>query len=278
MRRSVLRTITAIPSLAILLLFLAGDSAIKGQVDGKTDLPPGDWSFSAHPYFGLGYDSRPVVVTSVTSDASKGLSITKVKIRNMSVLSVSAVKLGWILFDNKDREGANVLQQEQTPLITPSGGLAPNQSLDLDYPVVSFAKICKSMLNRGRLYGAFRIEVLVTEITYADGSNWIGQYALEKKPLQTVAFRRNTLCYRLALCKCANSTLTPNVAMVIGARQVVAWNTVEITRPTVKIICAVCFGSKSILVDYPHQTSVMFAEAPRKDWSEQSLDNLFICG
>lgn len=193
MRRSVLRTITAIPSLAILLLFLAGDSAIKGQVDGKTDLPPGDWSFSAHPYFGLGYDSRPVVVTSVTSDASKGLSITKVKIRNMSVLSVSAVKLGWILFDNKDREGANVLQQEQTPLITPSGGLAPNQSLDLDYPVVSFAKICKSMLNRGRLYGAFRIEVLVTEITYADGSNWIGQYALEKKPLQTVAFRRNTL-------------------------------------------------------------------------------------
>jgi hypothetical protein len=141
---------------------------ISGQ-STKDKLPPGKWTFAAGPYFGSDYESVPVDVFSVTSDARKGLAVTSVVLQNRDTRNVVAVKLHWYLKD-KDQKG-RVLLEGETPLIgvaVPAG-----ESQTLNYPVVSFAKVHKPLLKGTELSGNFRIEVAVSEVQYDDSSLWM---------------------------------------------------------------------------------------------------------
>jgi hypothetical protein len=149
-------------------LVISSSNQAKSQEKAQTNLPVGEWSFSAGPYQGEGYDTRDVVVTSVTTDSRKGLAITKVGLKNQSGKPVSAVKLHWILFREQDRH--SVLAQGDTPLIALSGGIPANEKRTLEHIVTSFGKISRPFQNDGALYGSFRLEVEVTEIQYDDVS------------------------------------------------------------------------------------------------------------
>lgn len=151
------------------LLIGVNTGRTEGQVDKSMQLPPGDWSFSAHPYLGPGYDSRPVVVFSVVTNIKNGLTVTKVALHNLSSKPVSAVKLNWHLSTEEDP--GSILLSGQTPLVALSGGLPVGERRVLEFPVVSFAKICKSLMKGESLRGDFRMEVEVGEILYEDGSS-----------------------------------------------------------------------------------------------------------
>jgi len=152
-------------------IIASSDIISKGQLQER-QLPKGNWEFSAHPYTGPGYDSRPVIVTSVLSDAAKSLTITKVRVKNASEKSVSAIKLGWALI--KEGESA-VLQRGETPLIAMSSSLQPNNRQTVSYPVVNFGKLSKNYISRDILTGSYRIDIIVSEVVFEDETNWIGK-------------------------------------------------------------------------------------------------------
>ena len=107
--------------LVVAFLVLAGMALPQLRVSnslaaGKESSPLDEkhWSLYALPYFDSDYSRRPIVVRSVTMDASRGLAITKVGIFNRSK-AVKAVKLKWYLSDDKNK-GVVILQGE-TPSI-----------------------------------------------------------------------------------------------------------------------------------------------------------------
>jgi hypothetical protein len=144
-------------------LIISSSNQAKSQGKTQTKLPTGEWSFNAAPYQGYGYKTRDVVVTSVmTTDSRKGLTITKVGLKNRSGKPVSSLKLHWVLFREQDRN--SVLAEGDTPLIPLSDDIPANGKRILEYPVVSFWKISRPLQTDGALYGSFRLEVGVTEI------------------------------------------------------------------------------------------------------------------
>lgn len=153
--------------LVCVFVLIVTDALLVFAQDARAPLPPGRWTFSAGPYYGPGNESIPVDVFSVTTDASRGLTISKVSLLNRSAKEVAAIKLHWYLTGGAQ---GGVLQEGDTPFVDvfiPAGG---RQSLE--YPVVSFARVHKSLLRAGKLTGDYRIEVAVSEVEYADQSKW----------------------------------------------------------------------------------------------------------
>jgi hypothetical protein len=143
-----------------------------GQSEANTQqlFPRGNWSIGMHPYLGSDYDSVPVIVTSVTSDARRGVAITKVGLENQSSQNVTAVKIAWRLAN--EQNPGNILLQGQTPFVTRDGGFPAGSNLRLRFPVVAFAKILRPLLKNNTLDGEFRIDISVSEVLYEDGSKW----------------------------------------------------------------------------------------------------------
>lgn len=158
---------------ASLLIPVRSDNTAGNSTPTQVTFPPGNWAFSAHPYLGEGYESRPVVVTSVKT-VLKDLSVTAVKVRNISSKPVAAVKIGWYL--SNEREGPSVLKEGETQFVDVENGLAVGEAKVLQLPIVSFGRIYKSLVRGGHLEGDYRVEIAVTEILFEDQSTWrVGQ-------------------------------------------------------------------------------------------------------
>ena len=160
----------------VLLLTLLTVSAFVSHkgLDGskaglQTPWPAGNWSFSAQPYVGLGYESRPALVVSVATE-KESLSIAKVRVANRSSKIITALRLGWYL--SKTYDPNPVLQSGQTVSIPIHKGIPVGETYVLKRPVVSFSELHKPLSKGGRLEGHFRLVVAVTEIQYEDGSMW----------------------------------------------------------------------------------------------------------
>lgn len=152
--------------LAILVVAYRSPSLGKGDGAEATRLPQGQWTLTATPYLESSYLSNPVVVHSVTTEANKGLTVTKVGILSRS-RNVSSVRLRWYLSKESNREV--ILQQGETPEIQVGGGAAAGEVREIEYPVVTFAKLYQAgeVLN-----GDFVISVGVSGAKYDDGTTW----------------------------------------------------------------------------------------------------------
>jgi hypothetical protein len=164
-------------TVAVLLPLLLVMSALalvnSGSSQGRSNaLPPGKWAVSAHAYVGPMYESQPVKVIGVVSDAAQGVKITTFGLRNSTSKVVSAVSLTWYV--TSEQTGDEVLLQGETEPVSIEGGLPAGKSQYIEKPVVSFGDISKVLLKRGALRGAYSIEVAVTGIQYEDGSTWTG--------------------------------------------------------------------------------------------------------
>lgn len=175
------RRFTACLLVAFGLLLLVGGTKNMGQSEANTQqqFPRGNWSIGMHPYLGSGYDAVPVIVTSVTSDAKRGIAVTKVGLENQSTQNVTAIKLTWRL--STEQNPGNVLLQGQTPFVTRDGGFPAGSNLRLRFPVVAFAKIFRPLVKSDALEGEFRIDILVSEVLYDDGSKWTNDGSKQAK-------------------------------------------------------------------------------------------------
>lgn len=131
--------------------------------------PPGEWTFSAHPFMGKGFDTRPVVVTSVKTDLAT-FSVVAIRIRNISSKSVTGVSFKWSLTNEKNPKVT--LKEGETPLGNVGQELASTHESILTVPVFSFLDIHKKFVKKGRLEGNFRVDIAVSRLLFSDGTFW----------------------------------------------------------------------------------------------------------
>ena len=155
----------------------AGKSRNLLLAQALKSLPPGNWTLSITPYYGTGWDSIPVDVASVTTDATKGLSVDNVLLRNLNSQKVISIKFRWYL---RERQQSSALRQGETPFLDVS--IPPKGQQRLTYGVASFSEIAKSVAKDEKVDGDFLIEVLVSSITYEDGSTWSINQVLSGEP------------------------------------------------------------------------------------------------
>lgn len=161
------RTLMFILLFCFASLILAVTQAQDKVIDDEK-LPTGDWTLSIGVYTGAGHKSLPVDVSSVTSDALKGSAVTKVTLENRTSQYVEQVKFRWQISEEEDP--STTLLQGTTPRVDVQ--LSPGVERTLEYTVVTFAKIYKPLLREGVLKGKYRMEIMVGEVVYLDGSIW----------------------------------------------------------------------------------------------------------
>lgn len=144
-----------------LAALLASFAVVTCAQSATNKLPRGDWSLSTGVYSGPGHESAPVDVFSVTTDAGRGLAVTQVELLNRTDQEVTAVRLRWYL-----KTGDRILREDVTPFIDVDMTARGKQTLA--YPVVSFARLAKTMAKDGVLHGDYRIEVTVAEVRVRD--------------------------------------------------------------------------------------------------------------
>lgn len=154
--------------LVVALLVIAYRSTSLGKDGGgeETRLPKGNWTLTATPYLESSYRANPVVVHSVTTEANKGLTVTQVGVLSRN-RNLSAVRLRWYLSLESDPEV--ILQQGETPEIQIRGGAQAGEVRELEFSVVTFAKLYKA---EEVLDGNFVINVGVSAAKYDDGATW----------------------------------------------------------------------------------------------------------
>ncbi len=129
----------------------------------------GEWSFSAHPYVGEGYESRPVVVSAVRTIA-KTLTISEVRVRNISSKSVAAIKIGW--FVTNSSLGPEPVLKGESALIPMEKGLVSGETSLLKLPLMSFVELRRGLSEKGRLRGEFDAQVFVSNVYFDDATQW----------------------------------------------------------------------------------------------------------
>jgi hypothetical protein len=150
------------------LVALAGVGLIsRGQGAARPKLPKGKWTFSAGPQVGIAHRYVPVDVFKVNTSATQGLTIKSVSLVNRSVQDVKEVKLHWYL---KEKSQSNILAQGDTDFFDVT--LPAGARLAIDYPIVSFEKLSKTLTTDGVLSGDYRLEVVVGALNFTDGTKW----------------------------------------------------------------------------------------------------------
>ena len=133
----------------------------------RPQLPKGAWTLQAGPQAGTKYVTLPVDVFKVKTNAAQGLTVGSVSLFNRSLQDVKEVKLHWYL---KEKSQKTILAEGDTDFFNVT--LPSNSRVAIDYPIVSFDKLSKSLTNDGVLTGNYRIEVVVADLNFTDGSKW----------------------------------------------------------------------------------------------------------
>jgi hypothetical protein len=158
-------------SLLLTLLTSSMSQALaQGRGNAVSQLPPGKWTLTTGFCWRPECESAPLLLYTITTDATKGAAVTTVGFQNRSQMPVAAVRLNWYLSTQEDQN--TTLLQGQTPMLYFPNVLAPNSKWRLEYNVVSFGQIHKPLLKNGVLNGNFHIMLAVSEVLYADGSSW----------------------------------------------------------------------------------------------------------
>jgi hypothetical protein len=117
---------------------------------------------------GQGYESLPVLVTSVTSVSGDGVAVRNFSVENTTAQTVESVRVRWYLSRAETPE--TILSQGETPSLRIPGGIQPGAAKRLKYPVISFAAAVRPILKTPNLSGDYMIQLAVSEARFADGS------------------------------------------------------------------------------------------------------------
>lgn len=135
------------------------------QTQGQ--MPQGDWKVSIRRSL---FANSPIIVSSVSSDAQRGLAVSKVRLSLTEVgkrKPISKIRLGWVVIDETKNE--KVVATGESGFVF----LNPNQSspIRLNSTVFSFASFVESQ-GINTLNGRFRVDILVSFVEFANGENW----------------------------------------------------------------------------------------------------------
>ena len=126
----------------------------------KVEFPKGKWTFSAIPATSK---QGGVQVYSVLAESNKGLAVTGVGLKNSTPRVVNAVALNWklVLLNGETSTSLSTNRSEVLGV-----KINPNEWIVIDYNVVKFTDVSRSLLIDGELTGDYRIEVSVDQVFF----------------------------------------------------------------------------------------------------------------
>ena len=153
------------------ILLTSYASSSFGQERVVAELPIGDWTFTAVP---SDKQSSDVVVYSVTTEAYKGLAVTKIGLHNRSNKVATSVKLLWQLLrvDDKETDQFVKISSDESPVLGVS--ISPGERRIIDFPVVKFTDILKSYSKEDQPTGSFRLELSVVDASFGSSAKDLG--------------------------------------------------------------------------------------------------------
>ena len=148
----------------------------SGEIDGSQVDPlcsvsqDAPWTFSARPYTGSGYESRPVVVSAVKTTVNS-LSVTEVRLRNISSKPVTSVRLSYVLNNEKDGK-SEMIHTGESQIVPLEKTLLVGDTVLLKFPVFSFGEFKESLAAKQALKGDFNVQIFVKDIVFEDQTRW----------------------------------------------------------------------------------------------------------
>ena len=171
MKLVIFGVVLALASVLTLTPFESGKVVAGGQEDPlSTFTQDAPWSFSARPYTGPGFETRPVVVSAVQTTV-KTLSVTEVRLRNTSSKPVTAVRLSYVLNNEKDGK-SEMIHRGESQMVPLEKSLLVGDTVLLKFPVFSFGEFKESLAAKQALKGDFNVQIFVKDITFDDQTKW----------------------------------------------------------------------------------------------------------
>jgi hypothetical protein len=152
----------------VLMVTSSGIAQRQGVSNSGVKLPKGNWTVSCGPSETPG---SVVDLYMVGSDASTGVQVTDVWLRNRSNQDVAAVKIAWKVYEKANPQLTLLSGKSPQFLGVP---LARGERRVVNFPVVTFAKIYPPLLRRGKITGNYRIELTVADVAFDNTSNTSG--------------------------------------------------------------------------------------------------------
>lgn len=167
MKRHLTRT-SLVWGVALTLLAGLASLVASRQIDRESQsrLPGGNYTVASRPFMGAGYDSLPVIVTSVTTGVAGGMAIRSFGVENSSAQAVDAVRLRWYL--SRPQTPETILSQGETPLLRIPDGIDPGTAKRLKYPAASFAAAVRTTLKGQDAGGDYLLQSGVSEARFID--------------------------------------------------------------------------------------------------------------
>lgn len=124
-------------------------------------------SYSVESRLGLG--DGPVKVVANESRVEDGIGITRVLIENLSGKEVVAVRLRWYLFQDENSKSYGKEGETKEIKVDP---LMPGARKVIASGLPGFDEMFKSLSRDGLISGEHYLEVVMSEVVFADQSKW----------------------------------------------------------------------------------------------------------
>ena len=111
----------------------------------------------------------PVKLIGNVSRIEDGIGISRVLIENVSSAEVVAIKLHWYVFD--DEESKSYLKDGETKQIEVDH-LGAKSKKEVASGLPGFDEMFKGLAKNGFISGRYYVEVVLSEVLFADGSKW----------------------------------------------------------------------------------------------------------
>jgi hypothetical protein len=130
-------------------------------------MPGGDWRLSVKP---AALPNSPLAVTLVTTDARRGLALSKITLAFSEAAKRKPIKnfrVGWVVIDETNSPKIIGAGESGTISLNPSVG----RSIQLNSTIFSFTSFAES-IGATNLTGRFRVDIVVSFAEFLDGQIW----------------------------------------------------------------------------------------------------------
>lgn len=130
-------------------------------------MPDGEWGLSVSP---ATFPNSPLAVTIVTTDAGRGLALSKVTLTFSDAAKrkpIKSFRIGWVVIDETNTPKIIGAGESGNIFLNPSAG----RSIRLNSTIFSFTSFAES-IRATKLTGRFRVDILVSSAEFLDGQIW----------------------------------------------------------------------------------------------------------
>ena len=163
-----------ISMLVVIFVLQLSNVTYGHQQEGKLEkqLPVGKWTLAFNLDSLPNNEKSPVQITSSCQTVKNGVSISKIRLSNISAKPVTKVKILWVITESQDKN--KILLYQELPFIAVPNELKTSSCINLEESFFSFSNVYNDLIsdNSNVLNGDFEVSLAVSEVVFEDLSVW----------------------------------------------------------------------------------------------------------